>query len=39
MKTKTELLLELWIEARTRFSNQLTDLSGEDLKKKLAIAK
>jgi uncharacterized damage-inducible protein DinB len=35
MKTKTELLLELWIEGRTRFSNQLTDLSEEDLKKKL----
>jgi uncharacterized damage-inducible protein DinB len=36
MKTKTELLLELWIEARTRFTNQLAQLSGEDLKKKLA---
>lgn len=35
MKTKTKLLVELWIEARTRFSNQLTDLSEEDLKKKL----
>ena len=35
MKTKTELLLELWIEARTRFSNQLPHLSEEDLKKKL----
>ena len=35
MKTKTELLLELWIEARTRFSNQLSQLSEEDLKKKL----
>jgi uncharacterized damage-inducible protein DinB len=23
MKTKTEILFELWIEARTRFSNQL----------------
>jgi uncharacterized damage-inducible protein DinB len=35
MKTKTELLLELWIEARTRFTNQLPTLSEADLKKKL----
>ena len=35
MKTKTALLLELWQEARTRFSNQLSNLSEEDLKKKL----
>jgi uncharacterized damage-inducible protein DinB len=35
MKTKTELFLELWIEARTRFSNQLPHLSEKDLKKKL----
>ncbi|MFD2915802.1 DinB family protein [Psychroserpens luteus] len=35
MKTKTQLLLELWIESRTRFSNQLSNLSEEDLKKKL----
>lgn len=35
MKTKTQLLLELWQEARTRFSNQLVQLSEEDLKKKL----
>ena len=35
MKTKTQLLLELWIEARTRFTNQLSNLSEEDLKKKL----
>ena len=35
MKTKTELLLELWQEARTRFSNQLTALSEDDLKKRL----
>jgi len=35
MKTKTQLLLELWIEARTRFANQLPHLSKEDLKKKL----
>lgn len=36
MKTKTELLLELWKEARTRFTNQLPHLSKEDLKKKLS---
>jgi uncharacterized damage-inducible protein DinB len=35
MKTKTEILLELWIEARTRFSNQLESISAEDLGKKL----
>jgi len=35
MKTKTEQLLELWIESRTRFTNQLGDLSENDLKKKL----
>lgn len=35
MKTKTELLLETWVEARTRFTSQLEDLSGSDLKKKL----
>lgn len=35
MKSKTDLLLELWIEARTRFSNQLEHFSDEDLKKKL----
>lgn len=35
MKSKTELLLELWQEARTRFSNQLVQLSQNDLKKKL----
>lgn len=35
MKTKTELFLELWQEARTRFSNQLVKLSQEDLKRKL----
>lgn len=36
MKLKTQMLLELWREARTRFSNQLRDLLEEDLKKKLA---
>jgi uncharacterized damage-inducible protein DinB len=35
MKTKTEILLELWIEARTRFTNQLDNLSENDLQKKL----
>ncbi|MEP4534471.1 MAG: DinB family protein [Cyclobacteriaceae bacterium] len=33
--TKTKILLELWIEARTRFSNQLESLSENDLQKKL----
>jgi uncharacterized damage-inducible protein DinB len=36
MKTKTEIFLELFKESRTRFSNQLEQLSPEDLKKKLA---
>lgn len=35
MKTKTGILLELWIESRTRFTNQLPALSEADLKKKL----
>ncbi len=35
MKTKTELLLELLIEARTRFSNQLENITEADLRKKL----
>ncbi|GIV43799.1 MAG: hypothetical protein KatS3mg035_0922 [Bacteroidia bacterium] len=35
MKTKTQILLELWIEARTRFTNQLDNLFKSDLKKKL----
>lgn len=35
MKTKTEILLELWTEARTRFSNQLQNLTEADLTKKL----
>ncbi len=33
--TKTQLLLELWQEARTRFSNRLTNLAEKDLRKKL----
>jgi len=35
MKTKTQLLIELWQEARTRFTNQLPKLLEIDLKKKL----
>jgi uncharacterized damage-inducible protein DinB len=35
MKTKTAILIELWIEARTRFTNQLTGLTETDLTKKL----
>ena len=35
MNTKTQSFLELWKEARTRFSNQLPHLTSEDLKKKL----
>lgn len=35
MKTNTEILLELWTESRTRFTNQLENLSENDLKKKL----
>jgi uncharacterized damage-inducible protein DinB len=36
MKHATQILLELWIEARTRFNNQLATLKEEDLKKKLS---
>ena len=35
MKTKTQLFIELWIEARTRFSNQIENCSETDLTKKL----
>lgn len=35
MKTHSQLFLELWQEARTRLTNQLTELSTEDLKKTL----
>lgn len=35
MKSKTAILLELWAEARTRFSNQLQNLTEADLTKKL----
>jgi uncharacterized damage-inducible protein DinB len=36
MKSKTEVFLELFKESRTRFTNQLVELTKEDLKKKLA---
>lgn len=35
MKSKTESLIKLWFEARTRFSNQLQTISADDLPKKL----
>ena len=35
MKSKTELFIELWEEARTRFTNQLSHLTQEDLNKRL----
>lgn len=35
MKTKTDLFLELWKEARTRFSNQLEHIAISDVKKTL----
>ena len=35
MKNKTEILLELWFESRTRFTNLLENLSDNDLPKKL----
>ena len=35
MKSKTQLLLELWIESRTRFTNQIENFKQEDLIKKL----
>lgn len=36
MKTKTQLFLELWLEARTRFTNQTENITEQDLLKKLA---
>jgi len=36
MKTKTALLTEMWIEGRTRFSNQIDALSESDLRKTLS---
>jgi uncharacterized damage-inducible protein DinB len=38
MKTQTQILLALWIEARTRFTNQITTITEDDLKKKLLLA-
>lgn len=38
MKTKTAMMLELWLEARTRFTNQLESISEVDLQKKLGDA-
>lgn len=35
MKSKTQLLLELWIESRTRFTNQIENFKQEDLIKKI----
>lgn len=35
MKTQTQLLLELWKEARTRFSDQMATITASDLIKKL----
>lgn len=35
MNSKTQILLQLWIESRTRFTNQLATLTQEDLTKKL----
>ena len=35
MKSNTQLLIELWKEARTRFTNQLTQITENDLKKRL----
>ena len=35
MKTQTTLFLELWVEARTRFTNQIISITEDDLKKKL----
>ncbi|MEE1884968.1 DinB family protein [Pedobacter flavus] len=35
MKTKTNLLLDLWLESRTRFTNQINTITELDLPKKL----
>ena len=35
MKSKTQLFIELWQEARTRFSNQLPQLVADNLLKKI----
>lgn len=39
MKTKTEILLDLWTEARTRFTNQLVNFTENDLQKRLSPSK
>lgn len=36
MTSRTQVLLEMWMEARTRFSKQMALLSSADLQKKLA---
>jgi hypothetical protein len=36
MKTITKLLLELWNETRTRFSNQVENLSRDELIKRFS---
>jgi uncharacterized damage-inducible protein DinB len=35
MKTQTQILIQLWKEARTRFTNQIEDITETDLQKKL----
>jgi uncharacterized damage-inducible protein DinB len=35
MKSQTLVLIELWVESRTRFTNQLKNISEDDLKKRL----
>ncbi len=36
MKSTTQSFLDLWLEARTRFSDQLQKITDEDLRKKLS---
>jgi len=38
MKTKTQILLELWFEARTRLTDQLEVLEAKDLTRRLGDA-
>ncbi|WP_100433656.1 DinB family protein [Flavobacterium sp. 1] len=38
MKTQTQLFLDLWQEARTRFTNQIENITKQDLVKKLDTA-
>lgn len=35
MNSKTQILIKLWLEARTRFGNQLETLTESDLRKRL----